>query len=200
MTPEEKPPNGLRRAVFLDRDGTINLEKDYLYEIDDFDFIFGAEIAIKKLKDAGFLVVVVTNQSGIGRGYYTERDVLHLHRHIQLQLQKENTSIDAFYYCPHHPEKGIGDYRQDCQCRKGQPGMLLQAASEHGIDLESSFMVGDKRADIEAGQNAGCTPLLVLTGYGQQAAKDTALADVLKFDDLAKAAAAIIENSSLAPL
>lgn len=156
----------LKRAVFLDRDGTINVEKDYLHRIADFEFIPGVPAAIRRLKAAGFLVIVVTNQSGVARGYYDEAAVAALHGHIQQQLADFGTAIDAFYHCPHHPIEGVGGYRVDCDCRKGSPGMLLQAAGEYGIDLDRSFMVGDKLADIEAGHAAGCHSILVRTGYG----------------------------------
>lgn len=157
-----------RPAVFLDRDGTINLEKDYLYRVDDFEFIPGAQQAIKKLKKAGYLVIVVTNQSGVARGYFSLDDVKRLHEHIQKQLATAGTGIDAFYMCPHHPEKGQGEYLKKCDCRKGQPGLLIQASADLGLDLQESFMIGDKVADIEAGENAGCQPILVLTGYGEE--------------------------------
>jgi D-glycero-D-manno-heptose 1,7-bisphosphate phosphatase len=156
----------LRRAVFLDRDGTINVEKDYLYRIDEFEFIPGAPEAIGRLKAAGFLVIVVTNQAGVARGYYDEQAVAVLHAHIQAQLAVSSATVDGFYLCPHHPTEGLGHYRVQCDCRKGAPGMLLQAAREHGISLTDSFMVGDKVADIEAGVAAGCRPILVRTGYG----------------------------------
>ncbi len=157
-----------RPAVFLDRDGTINLEKDYLYRIEDFEFIPGVPQAIKKLKQAGYLVIVVTNQSGVARGYFGLDDVTRLHEHIQKQLVAAGTGIDAFYVCPHHPEKGQGEYLKKCDCRKGQPGLLIQAGADLGIDLQKSFMIGDKVADIEAAENAGCQPILVLTGYGHE--------------------------------
>lgn len=155
-----------RAAVFLDRDGTINEEKEYLYHAEDFTFIPGAVEAIKALKKAGFLVIVVTNQSGVARGYYTERDVDVLHEHIQEELARYATRIDAFYICPHHPTEGLGNYRKSCGCRKGAPGMLLQAAADYQIDLSKSYIVGDKLADVEAGERAGCSSILVLTGYG----------------------------------
>lgn len=158
---------GRHPAVFLDRDGTINVEKEYLHLIEDFAFIPGVPEAIRALKTAGYLVIVVTNQSGVARGYYALDDVAALHGHIQKQLAATGTRIDAFYTCPHHPTEGVGDYRCDCDCRKGAPGMLLQAADEHDIDLGRSYIVGDKLADIEAGERAGCEPLLVLTGYGR---------------------------------
>jgi D-glycero-D-manno-heptose 1,7-bisphosphate phosphatase len=157
-----------RRAVFLDRDGTVNEEREYLFRIEDFTFIPGVPAAIRRLNEAGWLVVVVTNQSGVARGYYGEADVGRLHRHIQDELAAAGARIDGFYLCPHHPSEGIGEYRRDCDCRKGRPGMLLQAAAELGIDLARSYMVGDKVADVEAAEGAGCTPLLVLTGYGAE--------------------------------
>lgn len=160
----------LRRAVFLDRDGTINEEREYLWRTEDFCFIDGVVEAIKILKSSGYLVVVVTNQSGIGRGYYSEQDLERLHRHMQNELQSCGTGVDAYYFCPHHPLHGRGTYGLECDCRKPLPGMLLQAADELGIDLEHSWMVGDKRADMEAGLAAGCRSILVKTGYGAEEA------------------------------
>jgi len=156
------------RAVFLDRDGTINVEKDYLFRPEEFEFIPGVPDAIRRLRERGFLVFVVTNQSGVARGYFTLEAVNHLHDHIQKQLRVLGTEIDGFFTCPHHPTDGQGEFRKDCDCRKGQPGMLLQAAAEYGVDLGASFMVGDKKADLEAGRAAGCHPLLVRTGYGEK--------------------------------
>ncbi|MGK2945094.1 MAG: D-glycero-beta-D-manno-heptose 1,7-bisphosphate 7-phosphatase [Desulfuromonadales bacterium] len=182
-----------RRAVFLDRDGTINVEKDYLHKVEDFEFIPGAPEAIKRLKDAGFFVIVVSNQSGIGRGYFDEQTVETLHAHIQTELAAYGTSIDGFYFCPHHPEYGLDHYQVDCECRKGAPGMLLQAAREHDIDLQKSFMIGDKPADIEAGQRAGCQSILVMTGYGETAALDPKIASVKKCCDLSDAVSLVLD-------
>ena len=186
---------GKRRAVFLDRDGTINVEKDYLHKTEDFEFIPGAPEAIKQLKDAGFLIIVVSNQSGIGRGYFDEQAVEVLHRHIQSELTAYGTSIDAFYFCPHHPEKGVGDYKVDCGCRKGAPGMLLQAAKEHDIALQQSFMIGDKLVDIEAGERAGCESILVLTGYGKSVASNQKMFTVTKCPDLYCATTLIVNKT-----
>lgn len=161
----------LKKAVFLDRDGTINVEKDYLVRPEEFEFIPDAPAAIARLKRAGFLVIVVTNQSGVARGYFGTEEVRQLHDHLKQQLALVGTAIDDFYFCPHHPEYGVGEYKVDCDCRKGSPGMLLQAAAEHGIDLDRSYMVGDKVADVEAGRRAGCRSILVLTGYGQSEVK-----------------------------
>lgn len=149
----------------MDRDGTINVEKEYLYRAEDFEFIPGVPQALRLLNEAGYLVVVVSNQSGVARGYFTEEDVDTLHRHIAAELIKNGARVDAWYYCPHHPS-GRGSYSLPCRCRKPLPGMLVEAARRHHIDLASSFMIGDKLADVEAGVAAGCRTILVRTGYG----------------------------------
>lgn len=157
------------RAVFLDRDGTINVEKEYLYRPEDLEFIPGAPEAIAQLNQTGFLVIVVTNQSGVARGYFSLDDVNRLHQVMQQQLNDEGAHIDAFYLCPHHPDKGLDAYRFNCDCRKGKPGMILTAAAELNIDLQRSYMIGDKISDVEAGLAAGCRCFLVRTGYGEVA-------------------------------
>lgn len=195
MKPESEPsvsisPGETRRAVFLDRDGTVNVEKEYLHRPEEFEFVSGTAEAIGILKGAGYLVVVVTNQSGVARGFYGEEDVELLHRHMDELLAVCGTSVDGYYYCPHHPEKGVGRYRIDCDCRKPLPGMLLQAAADLGIDLADSWMIGDKLADVEAGIAAGCRPVMVKTGYG---ASEAALLPegVPVYADLLSAARAI---------
>ena len=188
---------GKRRAVFLDRDGTINVEVNFLSKVEEFQFIPGVPRALKGLKDAGFLLVVVTNQSGIGRGYYDEAALESIHSHMHADLAKFGAAIDACYFCPHHPEHALGDYRRECGCRKPLPGMLQQAARDLDIDLAASFMVGDKLADVEAGITAGCTALLVLTGHGQA---EMALlpAGVNAYPDLPAAAQAILARVDFA--
>jgi D-glycero-D-manno-heptose 1,7-bisphosphate phosphatase len=155
-----------KKAVFLDRDGTINIEKNYLHRVEDFEFILGAPEAIRRLRQAGFLIIVVTNQSGVARGMFGLPAVEKLHQHMQAELGKIGAAIDAFYICPHHPLEGQGDLRRDCDCRKGKPGLLLRAAADYDVDLSRSYMIGDKRADVEAGRAAGCEAILVLSGYG----------------------------------
>jgi D-glycero-D-manno-heptose 1,7-bisphosphate phosphatase len=186
---------GKRRAVFLDRDGTINEEKEYLYRIEDCQLIPNAAEAIRLLNEAGFMVVVVTNQSGIGRGFYDEGKLEELHRHMEQELSRSGARIDAWYFCPHHPDHGTGDYRRECACRKPLPGMLLQAAEDLAIDLANSFMVGDKLADIEAGIGAGCCSLLVRTGYGREE-EQYLPRDVRAFDDILAAGLAIIQGDA----
>ena len=179
-----------RRAVFLDRDGTINVEKEYLHRAEEFAFIPGAPEAIRLLKEAGFLVVVVTNQSGVGRGYYDEEAVHRLHRFMDGELARHGASVDAYYLCPHHPLHGIGEYRRECGCRKPLPGMLLEAARDFDIDLAASYIVGDKAADVKAGRAAGCRPLLVSTGYVVEESARLP-AGVPVFDDILAAVRAI---------
>ncbi|QXE92247.1 D-glycero-beta-D-manno-heptose 1,7-bisphosphate 7-phosphatase [Geomonas subterranea] len=157
---------GKQRAVFLDRDGTINEEVQYLSRVEDFRLIPGVPYALQRLKDAGFLLVVVTNQSGVGRGLYDETALQAVHDRMHEELGVFGITIDACYFCPHHPEHAVGHYRVECSCRKPSPGMLEQAAVDLDIDLSRSYMIGDKLGDIEAGLNAGCTSLMVLTGYG----------------------------------
>ena len=154
----------IRAAVFLDRDGTINIEKRYLYRYEDWEWISGAIEAIKKFNDAGVLVIVITNQAGVARGMYTCEDVELLHERVSKELQAHGAHIDAYYYCPHHPEFGN---KMFCSCRKPAPGLLFKAQKEWGIDLDRSAIFGDKVSDIEAGQVAGVKPFLVSTGYGQ---------------------------------
>lgn len=187
----------MRRAVFLDRDGTINEEKEYLYRIEDCRLIPKAAEAIGMLNKAGFAVIVVTNQSGIGRGYYDEATLEALHRHLEQELAEAGARVDAWYFCPHHPEHGTGEYRRECACRKPLPGMLLQAAEDLAVDLSVSFMVGDKVADVEAGRAAGCRSLLVRTGYGSSEERFLP-PGVQVFDDLWAAVPAITGEAASA--
>lgn len=181
----------MKPAVFLDRDGTINQEKEYLYRIEDFEFVPGAPEAIRMLNAAGLFVVVVTNQSGVARGYYTEADVEALHRHIDVELASYGARVDAWLYCPHHPTVN-GSYAAPCGCRKPLPGMLLEAADRYGIDLTASVMIGDKRADLEAGRAAGCRQILVRSGYG--AGEESQIsAGIAVHDDLLSAVRDLLE-------
>ncbi len=180
-----------RRAVFLDRDGTINVEKQYLHRAEEFVFISGAPQAIRLLKEAGFLVIIVTNQSGVGRGYYDEAAVHRLHRYMDGELARHGAAVDGYYLCPHHPLHGVGDYRRECCCRKPLPGMLLEAAQDFAIDLASSYMIGDKLVDVEAGLAAGCRPLMVRTGYGENEASRVS-PGVPVYQDILEAVHAIV--------
>lgn len=154
-----------RPAVFLDRDGTLNVEVNYLHRITDLELIPGAAQAIRRLNGAGYLVVVVTNQAGIARGFFDAAAVHQLHAHLAAVLASHGARVDAFYFCPHHPE-----FTAACACRKPEPGMLLRAADEHAIDLSRSWLVGDTIGDLGAGDAAGCRTVLVRTGYGARTA------------------------------
>ena len=142
-------------ALFLDRDGVINVDHSYVYRKEDFHFVDGIFELVAAAKHAGFLVVVVTNQAGIGRGYYNEADFHQLMDWVKEQFLARGGEIDAIYFCPYHPDYGVGAYRQDSHCRKPKPGMLLQAKNDFKIDMPDSVMVGDKLSDAQAGLAAG---------------------------------------------
>ena len=154
-----------RAAVFLDRDGTLNIDKGYVHRIEDWEWIPGAIDAITALKKAGFLVIVITNQAGIARGYYDEADMTNLHTRINEELKAHGSAIDGFYHCPHHPEFGAV---RECECRKPMPGLIYKASQDFDIDLARSWLIGDKASDIHAGLTAGIKSILVLTGYGSK--------------------------------
>ena len=158
----------MEKAVFLDRDGTINKEVTYLYRPEDLIILPGVPQAIKRLKDHGFRIIVVTNQAGIARGYYTVEQMHKLHQYLNDRLKKDGAWIDRFYYCPHHPQHGIGEYKKMCRCRKPGTGMFEAARQEYGIDKNRSYMIGDKRIDVQAGHNFGICSILVGTGYGME--------------------------------
>ncbi|MBN1880895.1 MAG: D-glycero-beta-D-manno-heptose 1,7-bisphosphate 7-phosphatase [Deltaproteobacteria bacterium] len=155
-----------RRAVFLDRDGTINVEVGYLNDPEELELIPGAAQAVARLNDAGFIVVVVSNQSGVARGYFTEEDVHAVNRRMVEVLGREGARIDGIYYCPHHPEFGDGEYRKDCGCRKPNTGMVKRAIDDLDIDISRSYVVGDHLGDVLLGVNAGARSIHVLTGHG----------------------------------
>ena len=154
-------------AIFLDRDGTINVDHGYVHEIDEFEFIEGVIDAMRQLKEMGYALVVVTNQSGIARGKFTEAQFETLTEWMDWSLADRGVDLDGIYYCPHHPQGTIDAYRQTCDCRKPQPGMLTRAAADLDLALDRSFVVGDRWHDLEAGQRVGARTLLVRTGYGR---------------------------------
>ena len=163
-----------QKAIFLDRDGTINKYVGFLRNIDDFELIDGVAEAIRKINESGYLAVVVTNQPVVARGEVSFEELEEIHSKMETLLGKEGAYLDAIYYCPHHPHKGYEGERPelkiDCDCRKPKPGMLLKAAEDFNIDLSKSWMVGDGENDIQAGINAGCKTVLLSNGnesYGQ---------------------------------
>jgi D-glycero-D-manno-heptose 1,7-bisphosphate phosphatase len=155
-----------RKAAFIDRDGVLNEERAFVHRIEDFVFLPGAIEALRLLKGAGYLLVIITNQSGIARGLYAESDYLALTEHMRERLAAEGVALDAVEYCPHLPDAPVPQYRVDCDCRKPRPGMLRRAAQALDIDLAASLLVGDRLSDIEAGRAAGIGRcFLVRTGY-----------------------------------
>jgi D-glycero-D-manno-heptose 1,7-bisphosphate phosphatase len=156
----------MNRAVFLDRDGTVNEEVGYLSDLSQLRLMPGAGAAIKRLNERGLLVVLVTNQSGVARGYFSESFVQETHGVLKQMLLKEGATIDGIYYCPHHPKAGNSLYTMACDCRKPGTGMIDRAARDLNIDVKRSFVVGDKWSDVELGQRAGANSILVNAAFG----------------------------------
>ena len=172
----------MKKAIFLDRDGVINKDSGYVHAIEDFHFLPGVFEALRTFEALGYLLIIVTNQSGIGRGYYTQKDFETLTDWMKKELQKRDIHIAGVYHCPHHPDDG-------CGCRKPQPGLILQAAKDFDVDLSRSWMIGDKQSDIEAAKNAGIQNAILL-GEGEAPYHAKTLFDTIK----------IIEFSEKPPL
>ncbi|HEX6484362.1 MAG TPA: HAD family hydrolase [Ktedonobacteraceae bacterium] len=156
-----------RSALFLDRDGTLVYPRHYPSSPQELHLYEGIGAALKAFQDRGFCLVMVTNQAGIARGYFTEEDLERMHIYLAEELAKSGVLLDAIYYCPHHPDGVVAELAIRCDCRKPQPGMLLRAAKDLELDLQSSWFVGDILDDIEAGNRAGCRTVLVDLGTEQ---------------------------------
>ncbi len=156
----------LRAAAFIDRDGVINEELNYVHRVEDFRLVAGAAEGLRRLADAGFELIVVTNQAGIAKGLYTEEDFRELTRHMRAMLAQDGVEFLDVLHCPHHPQATVARWRVDCDCRKPAPGMILEAARRHRLDLSHSVLVGDKTSDTDAGRAAGLArTVLVETGH-----------------------------------
>lgn len=160
----------MRPAVFLDRDGTMIEEHGYLDRLDLVTLFPYTAGAIRSLRDAGYVIVVVTNQAGVARGYFDEAFVRLVHAHLDTLLAPFGAAPDAYYFCPHHSEGTVEGYRQACRCRKPRPGMIEDAVRDLGLDLARSFVVGDKWLDVGLANQAGARGILVRTGYGEAGA------------------------------
>ena len=185
------------KAIFLDRDGVLIREVGYLSDLAKVSFYNGNIEALKIFKKAKFKIIVISNQSGVARGYFTEEFVKKTHKFIQEKLKKFNLKIDAFYYCPHHTKDvKIKKYFKDCNCRKPKPGMVKKAEKRFNIDLKNSWVIGDKLTDIELGKNLKMKTILLLTGFGKE--QRELMDDKTKPDFICKnlySAAKIIERS-----
>jgi D-glycero-D-manno-heptose 1,7-bisphosphate phosphatase len=157
----------MKAAVFLDRDGTVSEEVGYVNHIDRFRLFPWSGAALHKLNEAGLVTVLVTNQSGIARGYFPESLVAEIHARLQAELALSGARLDAIYYCPHHPEGEVAEFRRTCDCRKPAPGMIHRAAADLDLDLRSSFVISDRYQDLSMGFADGARGILLLTGYGK---------------------------------
>jgi histidinol-phosphate phosphatase family protein len=187
-----------RKAVFLDRDGVINKEVVDLRNAEQFELIDESALAIKKINKSEYLSIVITNQPGIAKGFFTYETLSTIHNKMDTLLGKEGAYIDNLYFCPHHPEKGfageIPDLKIDCECRKPKPGLIYVAADKHNIDLKNSFFIGDRYADIMAGKNAGLRTVLVKTGYAGSDKEKYSIEPDYTFKNLNEAINFIIEE------
>ena len=158
----------MKKAVFMDRDGTLSFEVGYVNHISRFKLYPFTPQAIKLLNESDYLAICVTNQAGVARGYFEESLVKEVHKKMQNCLKKEGAYLDDIFYCPHHPTAGGNpDFTVECNCRKPKPGMLLDAAKKHNIDLTQSFVIGDKITDVELAKKVGAKGIMVMTGYGR---------------------------------
>lgn len=183
-----------RRAVFVDRDGTLVEERGYVTAPEDMALLPGAARAVRALREAGWKVFVVSNQAAVAKGLITEEELAGLHLRLAALLAAEGARLDGFYVCPHHPEGTVPEYALECGCRKPRPGLLEQAAREHDLELSRCVMVGDSLRDLEAARAAGARAVLVRTGHGREAESAGAEADFVA-DDLAAAAGWIISGT-----
>ena len=172
-----------RVALFLDRDGVINVDKEYIYKIEDFDFIDGIFDLITHARNIGYLIIIITNQSGIGRGIFTDEDFQKLNNWMIDKLKDNGAEIDSVYYCATHPTKGIGEYKTIDKRRKPSPGMFFEAMRDHNVDLSKSIMLGDKISDMEAATLAGIQNLFLLSSEKkfQNSINISSLKEVIKF-------------------
>jgi D-glycero-D-manno-heptose 1,7-bisphosphate phosphatase len=157
----------MRRAIFMDRDGTVTEEVGYVNHVSRLELFPWSAPAVRAINESPFLAVLVTNQAGVARGYFAEDLVGRVHEKLIEELGAGGARLDAIYYCPHHPSAGEPPYRQRCECRKPEPGMLLRAAADLGLDLSASYVIGDKYSDVAMAHRVGARGVMVLTGYGR---------------------------------
>jgi D-glycero-D-manno-heptose 1,7-bisphosphate phosphatase len=183
----------MRPAAFIDRDGVINEDRAYVHRSADFEFIPGSIDALRILRAAGFLLVVITNQSGIARGLFSEADYHELEAYMRACLTAAGVSLDSIQYCPHLPDSPIPQYRLDCECRKPRAGMIRTAAGQLNIDLSRSVLIGDRKADVEAGRAAGVGRCFLVRSGQSLSASDALLADGV-YKDLAQCVGELLRS------
>jgi|SRR5450830_900373 len=165
-------------ALFLDRDGVINIDKAYVHKPEDCEFVEGIFSLVSRANNLGYKVIIVTNQAGIARGYYSEEQFLEFSAWMRQQFETKNARIDMIYFCPHHPVHGKGEYLTQCDCRKPEPGMFLRAKNDLDIDMSNSLMVGDNYSDLEAAKQAGIKKLFLLSHISSTPRESTASANL----------------------
>jgi D-glycero-D-manno-heptose 1,7-bisphosphate phosphatase len=176
---------GSNSAIFFDRDGTLNQEIDYLSRPDQLILVEGAVEAVRLVNHLRRLALVITNQSGIARGYFTEKRLMAIHLHLSKLFADEGARLDGIYYCPHHPSEGELPYRVDCDCRKPKSQLLERAARDFDLDLPHCAVIGDRLSDVEMAHRVGALGILVLTGYGRSEAAKLTIPDITKPDHIA---------------
>jgi D-glycero-D-manno-heptose 1,7-bisphosphate phosphatase len=186
----------MKKAVFLDRDGTIVVHEPYLSSPDQLKLLPNAAQGIRVFKEYGYLIIVVTNQSGVARGFFDEKRLILIHKKLISMLEEEGAVIDDLYYCPHHTEGIIERYKVDCNCRKPKPGMILDAARKYHIDLTQSLMIGDSEADMLAGRDAGCKCVLVRSDSINEISTATMIGTDYIVKDLLEAASYVISKTA----
>lgn len=174
------------KAAFLDRDGTIIEENGYISKINQVEFIPGSIEAIKILKSLGYKIIIVSNQSGVAQGFFTEKSLKKVNQYLLKKLRQKKAEVDGLYYCPHHPRVGLRKYKIDCDCRKPRTGLVKLAVKKHNLKLDGSFVVGDKLSDVGLGKNAKTKSILVLTGYGRKESQKIGNSSKARPDFIAK--------------
>lgn len=175
----------MKRYVFLDRDGTVCIEKEYLDDYKKMEFIPRSDDALRIIKEKGYSIVIITNQSGVARGMFSIIEAENQKKYFLKYFQKKGIKLDGYFYCPHHPDGTIEEYSFECDCRKPKPGLIYKAVEYKQVDWKKSYVVGDKKIDIELAENIGAKPVLVRTGYGKEEEKKICdKNDILVFDNI----------------
>lgn len=175
----------MKKALFLDRDGIVNIDHGYVHQSKDFEFVESIFPLCKRFEDNGFIIIIVTNQSGIGRGFYSEEQFVQLNKWMVGQFNNRGITITDTFYCPHHPREANGQYLAVCQCRKPNPGMFIEAQTKHNIDMPNSVMIGDRMSDIHASHNAGVGHRFLLQNASHKADGSVSFQSIAHLEDAA---------------